>query len=82
MPLRGPPSKNFLLGLAAYIAQFPVKSALYEQWAREYGSVYRVPYASGSSRVILVDPKAFAAFLLKKPVSMSAVRYLSVARNA
>jgi hypothetical protein len=65
-PLRGPPSDSLLFGLGKDTRASPDNSAIFVQWAKEYGSVYRVPAALGSSRVILADPKAVAAFYARE----------------
>jgi hypothetical protein len=67
-PLRGPQSPDFLFGLGRSIQTHKDPSALYEEWAREYGSAYRVPYPLGSYRVVLADPKALAAFYARETV--------------
>jgi hypothetical protein len=59
-PLLGPPSKSFFFGCRHYINKAPDPGLIYEQWAAEYGSVYKVPDALGSSRIVITDPKALA----------------------
>jgi hypothetical protein len=59
-PLRGPPRKNLLFGVSGDIQGSSDSSVLYEQWAKEYGFAYSVPYSFGSSQIVLVDPKAVA----------------------
>ena len=61
-PLRGPPRNNLFFGLSRYIQASPDSSVLFERWAEEYGSAYRVPYGFGSFQVVLTDPKAVASF--------------------
>jgi len=63
--LRGPPSESFLFGLSRVVMESEDASLLSEQWAREYGPVYRVPNALGSSTITLVDPKAVTHFYSK-----------------
>jgi hypothetical protein len=65
-PLRGPPSKSLLFGLGSDISTSPDSSTLYQEWAKEYGSAYRIPHALWSSRVVLIDPKAVAAFFTRE----------------
>jgi hypothetical protein len=65
-PLRGPPAKSFLFGLSSYIESAPDGSVLFEQWAKEYGSAYRLPGLFGSSHVVLNDPKALATFYARE----------------
>jgi hypothetical protein len=61
-PLMGPPSKSLLFGLSRYIHESPDSSVLFERWAEEYGSAYRVPHSFWSSQIVLADPKAVACF--------------------
>ena len=79
-PLRGPPRKNLLFGVSADIHTSPDSSVLFEKWAEEYGSVYRIPYSFGTSQIILADPKAVAGFYaqdsfvyVRSPLSRRAV---------
>jgi hypothetical protein len=60
--LRGPPSKSFLFGCRQFVTDAPDPGLIYEQWAEEYGSVYRMPDALGTSRVVITDPKAIAHY--------------------
>ncbi|KAI8984875.1 cytochrome P450 [Trametes punicea] len=61
-PLAGPPSPSWLFGIREASGNSNDAVALYEAWADQYGAVYRVPAAFGSTRVILTDPKAIAHF--------------------
>jgi hypothetical protein len=65
-PLKGPPSKDFLFGWMPYLMRVPDIGAVYEEWAHEYGSVFEVPTALGSRKVVLADPKALAHFSAKE----------------
>ncbi|KAG5732602.1 Cytochrome P450 4F12 [Termitomyces sp. T112] len=60
--LRGPPSQSALFGLARVIRESEDSSILTEQWVQEYGLAFRVPGVLGSTRVVLVDPKAVTHF--------------------
>ncbi|GLB33170.1 putative cytochrome p450 [Lyophyllum shimeji] len=64
--LRGPPSESILFGLSGVLRQSEDASLLTERWAKEYGSAFRVPTALGSSRIVLMDPKAVAHFYSKE----------------
>ncbi|KAI0352523.1 cytochrome P450 [Trametes cingulata] len=61
-PLAGPPSPSWLFGVGRVAANNPDTASLYEEWAAQYGSVFRVPAALGSNVVVLMDPKAVAHF--------------------
>jgi hypothetical protein len=63
--LKGPPNTNILFGLSAEILKSFDRSAIYQQWANEYGAIYTVPTALGGSRVIICDPKAAAHIYAK-----------------
>jgi hypothetical protein len=60
--LPGPPSDSYFFGVSKLLSNAVDPAVLYEQWAKEYGPVFRVPLALGSSRVVLCDPKAIAYF--------------------
>ncbi|KAH9887704.1 cytochrome P450 [Cubamyces lactineus] len=61
-PLSGPPSPSWIFGIRKGDGNDPSGAALYEEWAAQYGSVYRVPAPFGSTRVIVMDPKAISHF--------------------
>ncbi|KAG6825758.1 hypothetical protein H0H92_002523 [Tricholoma furcatifolium] len=50
--LRGPPSEHFLFGVARVMHDADDSSTLTEEWAKKYGSAFRMPIALGSSRII------------------------------
>ncbi len=64
-PLRGPPTTSWLWGVSKFLAASSNQAQIYEQWANQYGRVYRVPDVLGTSRVVLCDPKAVAQFYSK-----------------
>jgi hypothetical protein len=64
--LRGPASKSFLFGMYSYLSFSEDSAAIYEQWANEYGPVYKVPGGFGSHKIMIVDPKANAHFYSKE----------------
>lgn len=59
--LRGPPSSHWFFGVSKDTGSHN-GGQLFEEWAKEYGPVYRVPALAGSKRVVLTDPKAVAHF--------------------
>lgn len=63
--LKGPPNTNILFGRSAEILKSFDRSAIYQQWANEYGAVYKVPTALGGTRIIICDPKAAAHIYAK-----------------
>lgn len=63
--LKGPPNTNTFPGRSAEIVKSVDRSAIYEQWANEYGTVYTIPTALGGTRVIICDPKAMAHIYAK-----------------
>lgn len=67
-PLKGPPFSwnTYFVGLRRHVNGSPDPGEVYERWAEEYGSVYRIPDAMGTSRVIVTDPKAIAHFFSKE----------------
>ncbi|EIW78658.1 cytochrome P450 [Coniophora puteana RWD-64-598 SS2] len=56
--LRGPAGKSWMYGVGRVIEESQDSGSLFEQWEKEYGHVYTIPHALGSSHVILCDPKA------------------------
>lgn len=64
--LAGPKSKNILFGLDHSIESSEDPGAVYERWATEYGPAFKVPGAFGSSKIVIVDPKANAHFYAKE----------------
>ena len=58
-PLAGPPNTSWLLGVARRMVD---DAAMVEAWVEEYGPVFCVPAALGSSTVVLTDPAAVAHF--------------------
>ncbi|KAG6811698.1 hypothetical protein H0H92_006205 [Tricholoma furcatifolium] len=62
-PLRGPSNPSFFTGLEYAIDDAEDPAALVEQWANDYGRVFRLSRSLRSSpRIILVDPQAVAHF--------------------
>ncbi|KAI9059020.1 cytochrome P450 [Trametes sanguinea] len=61
-PLAGPPSTSWIFGIRKAGNDTQDAAIMYEEWAEQYGPVYRVPAPFGSTRVILTDPKAIAHF--------------------
>jgi hypothetical protein len=65
--LKGPPSESWIFGFSHFInTEDP--SVAYEQWAEQYGAVFRIPIAIylsitsrlaiGQTKMIICDPKA------------------------
>ncbi|KAG1733369.1 cytochrome P450 [Suillus paluster] len=63
--IRGPESPSWVFGFAKTLLDSTAATELYECWSKEYGSVYKVPYVLGESRVILWDPKAVSHFFAR-----------------
>lgn len=64
--LSGPPSESWIFGLSKKLFESKDPALLLEEWAEKYGSVFRIPLALGSSRVVLCDPKAVAHFYARE----------------
>jgi hypothetical protein len=56
--LMGPSTKNLLFGFSKEILNMPDYSHLFEDWERQYGSVYHIPTLFGLKNIVLCDPKA------------------------
>ncbi|KAG1839559.1 cytochrome P450 [Suillus subalutaceus] len=63
--IRGPQSPSWVYGFAKTALNSTATTELYEQWAKVYGPVYKVPHVLGQSRVILWDPKATSHFFAR-----------------
>jgi hypothetical protein len=61
-PLDGPSSNSLVFGLSKELHTSTDSALMFEGWGKQYGSAYRVPFAFGSSRVILNDPRAITHF--------------------
>ncbi|KAK7044771.1 cytochrome P450 [Favolaschia claudopus] len=64
--LRGPWSFNLLFGVLPKILGADDPGDVYEEWASRYGSVFSVPAALGSRRVVITDPKTLAHFAARE----------------
>ena len=56
--LKGPSSKNFLLGYSNELLRGSIYSDLIEEWEIKYGSVFQVPTTLGMKDIVLCDLKA------------------------
>ena len=61
-PLASPPNPSWLFGILKLVVNNPHQAFIFETWAEEFGSVFRVSAPLGSSTVVLADPKAIAHF--------------------
>lgn len=59
--LRGPKSPSLLFGVSKLLAEGD-GGVYFEQWAKEYGTIYQIPTILGTRRTIIFDPKAIAHF--------------------
>jgi len=51
--IRGPTSSSLLFGITRELTRSKDPTLLYSTWAKEYGSVYRVPTALGTQAVMV-----------------------------
>ena len=58
--LRGPARASLLYGCAEVVESTEDPAALFEQWSKDYGLVYKLPSPLGKSKVVVMDPKAIA----------------------
>ncbi|KAF7976119.1 hypothetical protein HWV62_7559 [Athelia sp. TMB] len=66
-PLNGPASLSWFFGVSKVINEAGGDSSLmFEKWAGEYGSVYRIPTLLGGTQLVLCDPKAIAHYYSKE----------------
>ena len=66
LPLDGPPRKNKIFGYQQELMDAANPGRLHEEWAAEYGPVYKVPTMFGSERMVILDPKAVTQFYSKE----------------
>jgi hypothetical protein len=59
-PLKGPASNSWIFGNSQFLGGVPDPAVVHEEWAEEYGAVFRNPIAMGAYRIYILDPKAIA----------------------
>jgi hypothetical protein len=64
--LKGPPRMSWMFGVSRFLSEHKDSSLVQEQWAEQYGNVFRVPIAMGQTVVALCDPKAIQHFYSKE----------------
>jgi hypothetical protein len=67
-PLSGPAPHSFFFGSRKLVVTASDPGLLYEKWAEQHGSVYRIQDALGTSSVVLTDPRAIAHFYERETV--------------
>ncbi|KAJ8077591.1 hypothetical protein PM082_002023 [Marasmius tenuissimus] len=65
-PLGGPPSNSRIFGVTKELQTSEDVGKIYENWAEEYGSVYKVPTIFGREKIMILDPKAISHFYSKE----------------
>ncbi|KAK7014458.1 hypothetical protein VNI00_019352 [Paramarasmius palmivorus] len=65
-PLNGPPTKSIVFGLSRYLNSVDDPGKVMEDWAGEYGSVYKIPTVLGGTKVVICDPRAIRDFYSKE----------------
>ncbi|KAK1219452.1 hypothetical protein PQX77_017824 [Marasmius sp. AFHP31] len=65
-PLGGPPSNSRIFGLTKELQTSEDVGKIYEDWAVEYGSVYKIPTIFGREKIMILDPKAISHFYSKE----------------
>ncbi|EMD31777.1 hypothetical protein CERSUDRAFT_144601 [Gelatoporia subvermispora B] len=56
--LRGPSNPSWFWGASQLVSPNRETGGIYEQWAKMYGPIYRVPEPLGASSIVVTDPKA------------------------
>ncbi|KAK1219444.1 hypothetical protein PQX77_017816 [Marasmius sp. AFHP31] len=67
-PLGGPPSNSRIFGLTKELRTSEDVGKMYEDWAVEYGSVYKIPTILGREKIMILDPKAISHFYSKETI--------------
>jgi hypothetical protein len=65
-PLKGPKSKSWIFGNSRFLSAHKDAALVYEEWAEQYGLVYRTHTALGGTKIVLCDPKAIQHFYSKE----------------
>jgi len=60
--LKGPASKSLIFGVSRFVREHDDPGLKYEEWAEQYGAVFRMPMAFGATKILLCDPKAIQHF--------------------
>jgi hypothetical protein len=63
--LRGPAPNSWFWGVSDQIFMAIDDTPLYEDWARTHGSTFILPRMLGDKGLVIMDPKALAAFLAR-----------------
>lgn len=58
--LRGPARTSLIFGTSKVLMESSDPGSIYEEWAKEYGTVYAVPTMFGGKKIMLCDTKAIA----------------------
>lgn len=61
-PLGGPPSPSWLFGAGRILLDAPNAGEKFEEWADQYGLMFRVGAPLGGTRLLVCDPKAIMHF--------------------
>lgn len=82
--LTGPPSSSLLFGVTKRVSDMHETGkfcedagGLYNEWAEQYGPVYRIPAAFGFKKVVLCDPKAIQHFYSRETVGYLHTKMMS-----
>ena len=64
--LVGPPSPSLIYGVAKDTTESDDPGSIYEEWVKEYGVAFEVPFALGQRMIMLFDPKALQHYYTRE----------------
>ena len=64
--LVGPSSPSLIYGVAKDTMESDDPGSIYEEWVKEYGVAFEVPFALGQRMIMLFDPKALQHYFTRE----------------
>ena len=64
--LVGPPNPSLIYGVAKDTVESDDQASIFEEWVKEYGVAFEIPYALGQRVIMLFDPKALQHYYMRE----------------
>ena len=71
--LVGPPNPSLIYGVAKSTMESDDPGSIYEEWVKEYGVAFEVPFALGQKVIMLFDPKALQHYYVRETWTYTAL---------